>query len=40
MDVIGYNRVAVPEPSTVVLGALGLLALVGYARCRRRTLRP
>jgi hypothetical protein len=35
MDVIGYNRVAVPEPSTIALGALGLVGLVSYARRRR-----
>ncbi len=33
MDVIGYDRVAVPEPSAIGLGALGLVGLIGY--CRR-----
>jgi hypothetical protein len=33
MDVIGYDRV-VPEPSTVALGLLGLVGLIGYTRRR------
>jgi hypothetical protein len=40
MDVIGYNLIAVPEPSTAVLGGLALLGLVGHARRRRGALRP
>jgi PEP-CTERM motif len=40
MDVIGYNRIAVPEPSTAALAGFSLLGLVGYARRRRGTLRP
>ena len=35
MDVIGYDRVAVPEPSTIVLGVLSLVGLFGYTRRRR-----
>ena len=38
MDVIGYDRVfPAPEPSSFVLGGLGLLGLVGFARRRRPT---
>jgi PEP-CTERM motif-containing protein len=37
MDVIGYDRVAVPEPSTIALGALGLFGLIGF--CRRAQLK-
>jgi hypothetical protein len=32
MDVIGYDRIAVPEPSTIALGVLGLVGLVGFSR--------
>jgi PEP-CTERM motif len=32
IDVIGYDRVAVPEPSTIALGVLGLVGLVGFSR--------
>lgn len=37
LDVIGYNFVAIPEPSSMLLGGCGVLAMiVGYAR-RKRT---
>lgn len=37
LDVIGYNFIATPEPSSMLLGGLGVFAMiVGYAR-RKRT---
>ena len=36
MDVIGYNRIIVPEPSTFVMLGLGIVSLLGY-RLRKRS---